>query len=235
LITTNRIPKNRTLHELLECILAVGNFMNQGTFRANAKGFELEALDIISGSKSNDSSTTLLEVIVNCMEEKRVDMLGDELNNLFKVVKTNVDSLNEQLRERKEQFTFMKNFLQEAKDAFLDADDKLVVTMTPIIDKIQVDLADLEKLICSLPDAINRLNNEFGLEGRTSEETFGILQRMVTEVERIRKEAFQKRKKASEEQEKRINKLAKIRKMLDELDEGNRSVVEGVIDQLRNF
>ena len=231
----NRIPKSKLLHELLECTLAVGNFMNHGTFRANAKGFELEALDVISGSKSNDSSTTLLEFIVNSMDASRIDLLGDELNALFKVVKTNIDSLNDQLKEKKEQFIFMKEFIKEAQDSFLDTEDKLVPIMSPIIERIGQDMGEVEKLISSLPESINRLNSELGLEGRTSEEICGILQRLLTEVERIRKESILKRKKIYEEQEKRVSKLAKIRKMLDELDEGNRSVVEGVIDQLRNF
>jgi hypothetical protein len=209
--------------------------MNHGTFRANAKGFEIEALDVISGSKSNDSSTTLLEVIVNNLDDKISDLLGDELGAIFKVVKTNVEVINEQLREREDQLSFMKEFIKEAQESFLDAEDKVVPVMAPIIDKIEVDLKNLEKLIGSLPESIIRLNREFGLEGRTSSEMCGVLQRLVTEVERIRKEAILKRKKASEEQEKRVGKLARIRKMLDELDEGNRSVVEGVIDQLRNL
>ena len=209
--------------------------MNHGTFRANAKGFELESLDVISGSKSNDSSTTLLETIVNNIDDKRINFLGDELNSLCKVIKTNIDFVNEQHKEKKEQFIFMREFIREAQESFLDAEDQLVPIMSPIIEKIEQDLGEVEKLIISLPDSINRLNSEFGLEGRTSEEICGILRRLVTEVERIRKEAIVKRKKISEEQEKRVSKLAKIRKMLDELDEGNRSVVEGVIDQLRNL
>ena len=212
--------------------------MNAGSFRGNAKGFELDAIDFISGSKTNDGTSTLMEVIISAFDEKRIDSingLNEELSLVFKVAKTNIESLQGQLNEKKEQFQIIEAFLKESREAYLDAEDQLHVILVPLYDKIGMELREADRLITSLPEAVQRLNALLGHDGRTSEELCAILQRLVTDVERIRRDIQTRKRKANEDQEKRNSKLAKIRKMLDELDEGNRQVVEGVIDQLRSF
>ncbi|ETO17317.1 actin binding protein, partial [Reticulomyxa filosa] len=78
-LVENALQKLRTsenLRQMLEVILAVGNFLNYGTARGNAYGFHLDpALDMIDGLKANDKSMSLLVFVIEQMHTACPDAL----------------------------------------------------------------------------------------------------------------------------------------------------------------
>ena len=46
-IAANKIINEEDLKKALEVILLVGNFMNYGTFRGNARGIEIDSLSLV--------------------------------------------------------------------------------------------------------------------------------------------------------------------------------------------
>jgi len=74
--TLQKLRASENLRQMLEMILAVGNFLNHGTTRGNAYGFHLEpTLDMIDGLKANDKSMTLLSFVVDQMQTASPDAL----------------------------------------------------------------------------------------------------------------------------------------------------------------
>jgi len=63
------------LIRLLEVVLAVGNFLNGGTFRGAAYGYKLDCLNKLSDTKANDNTTTLLTYIVRFCDASLPDVL----------------------------------------------------------------------------------------------------------------------------------------------------------------
>lgn len=56
---------------MLGLILALGNYMNHGSYnRGNAGGFELELLGKLADVQSNDRKTTLLSVVAKLYIEQ---------------------------------------------------------------------------------------------------------------------------------------------------------------------
>ena len=79
--------KKSKFKEVLSLILAIGNFMNQGTAHGNASGFAIENLTTLNSVKAQDGKTSLLEILVRQIVEKRPHLLAfsDELQPLQKV------------------------------------------------------------------------------------------------------------------------------------------------------
>lgn len=57
------IRDSASLREVLKLVLALGNYMNGGTFRGGAFGFRLNSLDELLRFKANDGKTTLLDFL----------------------------------------------------------------------------------------------------------------------------------------------------------------------------
>lgn len=103
---------------VLKMILAIGNFMNQGTSHGNADGFSLENLGTLAFIKATDGKTTLLDVLVLQLRDRKADLLDwtDELRAPLKAagnvpmaqVTQNVNQLNQMMNR-------MRRAIEKAK------------------------------------------------------------------------------------------------------------------------
>jgi hypothetical protein len=62
------VSKSKTLKQLMEIVLAVGNYLNGATPRGQAWGFRLELLEKLENNKDKDNKTTLVDYIVHVLE-----------------------------------------------------------------------------------------------------------------------------------------------------------------------
>ncbi|RNF07571.1 putative formin, partial [Trypanosoma rangeli] len=67
--------KTSKLAAVLHAVLALGNFMNRGSAHAGAVGFRLESLSQMNFVKAVDGKTTMLEVFVISLMDRRPDLL----------------------------------------------------------------------------------------------------------------------------------------------------------------
>ena len=68
--SSTSMSKSPKLKQLLEIILALGNFMNRGQ-RGNATGFKLSSVNNIIDTKSSvDRNITLLHYLVDVLEKR---------------------------------------------------------------------------------------------------------------------------------------------------------------------
>ncbi len=76
LAAVSEVEKSKKLKNILEIILAIGNYLNGSTPRGQAYGFKLEALKKLRDTKSADNQTTLLHYIVQLVEKQDEDALA---------------------------------------------------------------------------------------------------------------------------------------------------------------
>ena len=62
---------SRGLQEVMRCILAIGNAMNQGTWKGGASGFRLSALSKLHQTKANDGKTTVLDYLIQLLYTRK--------------------------------------------------------------------------------------------------------------------------------------------------------------------
>lgn len=76
IISASRSVKNsKKLRQLLEIILAFGNYMNSAK-RGPAYGFKLQSLDTLVDTKSSDKRICLLHFIVDTVKEKMPEIMN---------------------------------------------------------------------------------------------------------------------------------------------------------------
>lgn len=112
------LEKSKKFGQILELILLFGNFMNFGSSKGPAFGFEISFLAELNGMKDSNNKQTLLQYIVEVIERKFPELLsfGVELphaenavkvsfeiiNDNMKVITTSLENLNMALKEIKE-------------------------------------------------------------------------------------------------------------------------------------
>ena len=70
LAACDEVKKSTKFKKVLEVVLALGNYLNGGSFRGAAYGFKLDALNKLRDTKSADGDTTLLHYLVKLVNKK---------------------------------------------------------------------------------------------------------------------------------------------------------------------
>ena len=69
------VKGSEQLARILEIILALGNILNRGTARGQAKGFKLASLTKLQDTKASNKSTTLLHYLAKTVQNKSKELL----------------------------------------------------------------------------------------------------------------------------------------------------------------
>uniref|UniRef100_A0A4W5LXN2 Dishevelled associated activator of morphosis 1 n=1 Tax=Hucho hucho TaxID=62062 RepID=A0A4W5LXN2_9TELE len=91
--------QSRNLKQLLEVVLAFGNYMNKGQ-RGNAYGFKVSSLNKIADTKSSiDKNITLLHYLITILEQKypKVAVFQEELQSVPEAAKVNMTELEKDI------------------------------------------------------------------------------------------------------------------------------------------
>ena len=65
-----QVMASERLKAVLAAVLAIGNFLNQGTRKGSAQGFKLDSLAALTTTRAKDKSTTVLDVLVSTVDKK---------------------------------------------------------------------------------------------------------------------------------------------------------------------
>jgi hypothetical protein len=98
-VTCNEVLSSDKLARVLQKMLAVGNIMNQGTFKGQASGFTLDSLLKMVNTKGVDKKTTVLDYVVKSIIDKGEDRILDLSDDLCMVDQCTKLSGKEILRE----------------------------------------------------------------------------------------------------------------------------------------
>jgi len=118
------MKEDKNLKRLLEVMLALGNYMNGGSFRGGAFGYTLASLVKFSDTKSN--GYTFIDYTVKFIyEQLKEDKVFDVLKKLKKFDKMQYQSIVEgvkQMENRWKDVQALKKLITEKKDELLEED-----------------------------------------------------------------------------------------------------------------
>eukprot|EP01080_Neovahlkampfia_damariscottae_P008551 gene8551-374_t len=102
--------KEEKFSKILEIILIIGNTMNSGKKKGNARGFKIDILPVLSQTKSMDKKTTLMDFLVQCCQKEEIDDFWVDFESILKIgTKLNIEELEIEIFKVKEIWNHFKD------------------------------------------------------------------------------------------------------------------------------
>lgn len=207
--SSQELPTNKKFRQLLELVLAFGNFMNRGQ-RGNAGGFKLESLNKMLDTKSSvNRNITLLHYMVEVLEKQfpAVMKLEEEMSCVKLASKVNLAELDKDiavikagLEEIEKELEFFRN------QPTPDRRDKFVNVMNDFVSVASYNFSEVEEHRDEMLQKFGKSLKQFGeqdtFDGKPDEffsiidSFFTSLTEAKTENERIKKQKEEEEKKA---------------------------------------
>eukprot|EP00759_Apiculatamorpha_spiralis_P058045 PhF_6_TR896/c0_g1_i1/m.1411/K04512/DAAM; dishevelled associated activator of morphogenesis len=207
--------------ELLGMILAVGNFMNQGTMHGNAMGFSIENLTTLNNVKTQDGKTSLLDILVKQIVEKKPKLLAvaDELMPLQGLKGVSMNSLNSQVQSIVAGVQKIRRVIEDtsrppvppATHTHITVTDGLLSRVQEFHNKIRSDVTEVMMRHQQLKQEILTMCDHYGEEPNGFDEMvfIGYINGFMREFQTQVKQYQEKRLRLKKQQEKEQQQAAK--------------------------
>ncbi|KAI8852793.1 hypothetical protein BC829DRAFT_430386 [Chytridium lagenaria] len=233
------LKKADTFQEVLEVILAVGNFMNSGSFMGSVHGFKIGSLSKIADVKGANGKTTLLHFVAEVIHTKMPTLKSfvTELKDVSPASRVNPEVLRSDLRQVRKGVSELTSLLAKMQTSpFVDVMTPFSRTVTDAIEELEGRFKRMEKLYVDAAvlygeDPAKMKQDEF----------FGIFKGFVSAfesamtdnaTERERQLVIERRKKAQEEREaSRKARTLKANVLATGLD--HRRAMDDIIESLK--
>ncbi|XP_036853096.1 formin-like protein 1 isoform X2 [Manis javanica] len=185
------IKASDKLRQILEIVLAFGNYMNSSK-RGAAYGFRLQSLDALLEMKSTDRKQTLLHYLVKVIAEKYPQLTGfhSDLHFLDKAGSVSLDSVLGDVRS-------LQRGLELTQREFVRQDDCMVLkeflrANSPIMDKLLADSKTAQ-------EAYESVVEYFGENPKTTSPSmfFSLFSRFIKAYKKAEQEVEQWKKEAA--------------------------------------
>uniref|UniRef100_A0A8B9VJN8 Dishevelled associated activator of morphogenesis 2 n=1 Tax=Anas zonorhyncha TaxID=75864 RepID=A0A8B9VJN8_9AVES len=218
LLASKELIRSKRLRQLLEVVLAFGNYMNKGQ-RGSAYGFKVSSLNKIADTKSSiDRNITLLHYLIMIFEKNYPDILDiqSELQHLPEAAKVNLVELEKEVNNIKTGLKAVEAELDYQKRRIRESGDRFVPVMSDFITVASFSFSELEDL---LNEARDKALKHFGEnEGKMQpDEFFGIFDTFLQSFAEAKQDLENMRKKKEEEE-----RRARMEAMLKEQREKER-------------
>uniref|UniRef100_A0A8C0K7R2 Formin like 1 n=1 Tax=Canis lupus dingo TaxID=286419 RepID=A0A8C0K7R2_CANLU len=184
------IKSSDKLRQILEIVLAFGNYMNSSK-RGAAYGFRLQSLDVLLEMKSTDRKQTLLHYLVKVIAEKYPQLTGfhSDLHFLDKAGSVSLDSVLGDVRS-------LQRGLELTQREFVRQDDCMVLkeflrANSPTMDKLLADSKTAQ-------EAYESVVEYFGENPKTTSPSmfFSLFSRFIKAYKKAEQEVEQWKKEA---------------------------------------
>ncbi|KAM9315658.1 disheveled-associated activator of morphogenesis 2 isoform 1-T1 [Gastrophryne carolinensis] len=221
LMACRELTRSKRLKQLLEVVLAFGNYMNKGQ-RGNAFGFKVSSLNKIIDTKSSiDRNITLLHYLIMIFEKTYPDILNiqNELQHLPEAAKVNLGELEKEVHNIKNGLRAVEAELEYQRRQYREPGDRFVPVMGDFITVASFSFSELEDLLSEARDKFSKAMKHFGeSEGKMQpDEFFGIFDTFLQSFAEARQDLENMRKKKEEEE-----RRARMEAMLKEQREKER-------------
>ncbi|XP_020766332.1 disheveled-associated activator of morphogenesis 1 isoform X1 [Odocoileus virginianus] len=211
---SEEVFRSGALKQLLEVVLAFGNYMNKGQ-RGNAYGFKISSLNKIADTKSSiDKNITLLHYLITIVENKypKVLNLNEELRDIPQAAKVNMTELDKEISTLRSGLKAVEMELEYQKSQPSQPGDKFVSVVSQFITVASFSFSDVEDLLAEAKDLFTKAVKHFGEEaGKIQpDEFFGIFDQFLQAVSEAKQENENMRKK-KEEEERRARMEAQLK------------------------
>nr|XP_020658161.1 disheveled-associated activator of morphogenesis 1 isoform X2 [Pogona vitticeps] len=213
-MASTEVFQSKSLKQLLEVVLAFGNYMNKGQ-RGNAYGFKISSLNKIADTKSSiDKNITLLHYLITIVEKKypKVLNLHEELKDVPEAAKVNMTELEKEIGTLRSGLKAVEMELEYQKSQPAHPGDKFVSVVSQFITLASFSFSDVEDLLAEAKELFTKAVKHFGEEpGKTQpDEFFGIFDQFLQAVNEAKQENENIRKR-KEEEERRARMEAQLK------------------------
>nr|XP_011446761.2 disheveled-associated activator of morphogenesis 1-A isoform X1 [Crassostrea gigas]XP_011446762.2 disheveled-associated activator of morphogenesis 1-A isoform X1 [Crassostrea gigas]XP_011446763.2 disheveled-associated activator of morphogenesis 1-A isoform X1 [Crassostrea gigas]XP_011446764.2 disheveled-associated activator of morphogenesis 1-A isoform X1 [Crassostrea gigas]XP_011446765.2 disheveled-associated activator of morphogenesis 1-A isoform X1 [Crassostrea gigas]XP_011446766.2 dishe len=203
---SSELMKSRNLRQILEIILALGNFMNRGQ-RGNASGFRISSLANLIDTKSSTSKhVTLLHYLVDLIEKKfrSVQKVDEELSNVRVAAKVSMSELDKDIADIKAGLESIGKELKFFENTGETDSRKFVSVMTNFHNLASYNFSEIEEAKGEIKKKFDSVCEFFGEDPSQNkpEDFFGIIDSFLTAMADAKAEN-ERIKRQKEEEEKR--------------------------------
>ncbi|RXM37320.1 Disheveled-associated activator of morphogenesis 2 [Acipenser ruthenus] len=250
LTASREVIRSKRLKQVLEVVLAFGNFMNKGQ-RGNAYGFKIYSLNKIADTKSSidkygDSrvhfwNITMLHYLIMVFEKSYPDILNiqQDLQRLPEAAKVNLAELEKEVYHIKSGLKDLEVELEYQKSSEPERGDKFVPVVRNFITVASFSFSELEDQLGEAKDKFSKALRHFGEdEGRMQpDEFFGIFDMFLQSFSDAQQDLQNMRcKKEEEERRARMEAMLKEQRekerRLKKIKAGSISEESGEFDDL---
>lgn len=238
LSASREVVRSKRLTQILEVVLAFGNFLNKGQ-RGNAYGFKVSSLNKIVDTKSSiDRNITMLHYLIMIFEKSYPDTLSvqQDLLSVSEAAKVNLAELEKDVYSIKSGLKALEAELQYQQSRSRDRGDKFVPVVSDFITVASFSFSELEELLNEAKEKFTKSLRHFGEEqGRMQpDEFFGIFDIFLQSFSEARQdlENMQRRK---EEEEKRVRMEAMLKDQRERERRLKKNTVGSVSEEVGEF
>ncbi|KAM9294637.1 disheveled-associated activator of morphogenesis 1 [Gastrophryne carolinensis] len=211
---SKQVLQSKSLKQLLEVVLAFGNYMNKGQ-RGNAFGFKISSLNKIADTKSSiDKNITLLHYLITVVEKKypKVVSLHEELQSVPEAAKVNMSELEKEIGNLRNGLKAVESELEYQRNQPSVPGDKFVSVVSQFITVAGFSFSDVEDLLAESKELFVKSAKHFGEETNKiqPDEFFGIFDQFLQALSEAKQENENMRKR-KEEEERRTRMEAQLK------------------------
>ncbi|KAM5129276.1 disheveled-associated activator of morphogenesis 1 isoform 1-T3 [Mantella aurantiaca] len=211
---SKQVLQSKSLKQLMEVVLAFGNYMNKGQ-RGNAYGFKISSLNKIADTKSSiDKNITLLHYLITVVEKKypKVVSLHEELQSIPEAAKVNMTELEKEVGNLRNGLKAVETELEYQKTQSSVPGDKFVSVVSQFITVAGFSFSDVEDLLAESKELYVKSAKHFGEETNKiqPDEFFGIFDQFLQALSEAKQENENMRKR-KEEEERRTRMEAQLK------------------------
>uniref|UniRef100_A0A8C2KIJ6 Dishevelled associated activator of morphogenesis 2 n=1 Tax=Cyprinus carpio TaxID=7962 RepID=A0A8C2KIJ6_CYPCA len=238
LCASREVMRSKRLTQVLEVVLAFGNFMNKGQ-RGNAYGFKVSSLNKIIDTKSSiDRNITMLHYLIMIFEKNYPDILNiqQDLASIPEAAKVNLAELEKEVFIIRSGLKALETELRYQQSRACDRGDKFVPVVSDFITVASFSFSELEELLTEAKDKFSKSLNHFGEEEgcMQPDEFFGIFDIFMQSFCEARHdlENMQRRK---EEEERRMRMEAMLKDQRERERRAKKSTGGSVSEEVGEF
>nr|XP_020014576.1 disheveled-associated activator of morphogenesis 2 isoform X5 [Castor canadensis] len=215
LLASRELTLSKRLKQMLEVVLAVGNFMNKGQ-RGGAYGFRVASLNKIADTKSSiDRNISLLHYLIMILEKHFPDILNmpSELQHLPEAAKVNLAELEKEVGNLKKGLRAVEVELEYQRRQVREPNDKFVPVMSDFITVSSFSFSELEDQLNEARDKFAKALTHFGEQESKMQpdEFFGIFDTFLQAFLEARQDLeAMRRKKEEEERRTRMETMVRL-------------------------
>uniref|UniRef100_A0A8C2Z6J5 Dishevelled associated activator of morphogenesis 1b n=1 Tax=Cyclopterus lumpus TaxID=8103 RepID=A0A8C2Z6J5_CYCLU len=215
-LASREVVQSGTLRQLLEVVLALGNYMNKGQ-RGNAYGFKVSSLNKIADTKSSlDRNVTLLHYMITVLEKKypKVAAFSKELQNVPEAAKVSMTELDKDIGNLRSGLKSVEAELQyQRNQSHHGPEDKFVPVVSQFVTVASFSFSDIEESLSEAKEVFVKALRHFGEDSSNLQPDafFGIFDTFLTAFSEAEQDN-ERTARRKEEEEKRALAEAQLKK-----------------------
>ncbi|XP_051908014.1 disheveled-associated activator of morphogenesis 1-like isoform X2 [Hippocampus zosterae] len=230
---SKEVVRSRKLRQLLEVVLAFGNYMNKGQ-RGNAYGFKVSSLNKIADTKSSvDKNVNLLHYLIAILEKKYPQVLefDADLPSVPEAAKVNLTELEKDVGNLRNGLKSVESELAYQKTRAQEPGDKFVSAVSQFITVAGFGFSDVEDSMAEAKDSFVKAVKHFGEDaGKTQpDDFFGIFDQFLQSFGEARQENENMRRR-KEEEERRAKMEAQLKEQREKERKARKAKANGEDD-----